>query len=323
MHIDPDRALPADPGPLRLVVERRTQEAAGVVSLVLADAGGAELPRWEPGAHVDLRLPGFTRQYSLCGDPADRHHYRIGVLLEPAGRGGSQFVHDGLHTGCAVAVSPPRNRFRLGSAAEYLFVAGGIGITPLLPMIAQVAAEGLPWHLTYGGRSRRSMAFLGELATYGDKVRVVPQDEFGMLELAGLLAARGGRHVYCCGPEPLLLAVERLCADWPAGSLHVERFVAPAAEGPDEPTAFEVECAESGLTVMVPPDKSMLDALLEAGVDLSYDCREGTCGTCELDLLEGIADHRDAVLSAGERAAGDLVFPCVSRARSGRLVVDA
>lgn len=308
---------------LRLFVERWTREADGVVSFVLADAGGAELPRWEPGAHVDLCLPGFTRQYSLCGDPADRHRYRLGVLLEPAGRGGSRFVHERLRTGCTVDVRPPRNHFRFVPATEYLFIAGGIGLTPLLPMIARAEAVGRPWRLIYGGRTRTSMAFLDELATYGDKVLVVPQDEHGLLELVDLLAEPAERHVYCCGPEPLLAAVERLCADWPAGRLHVERFTARVAHGADEQATFEVECAESGVSITVPPGQTMLDALLAAGVDLNYDCREGTCGTCELDLLEGVADHRDAVLSPEERDAGELIFPCVSRARSGRLVVDA
>lgn len=322
MQEDGGRALPGGADQLRLIVQHRSQEADGVVSLVLADAGGAELPRWEPGAHVDLCLPGFTRQYSLCGNPADRHHYRIGVLLDPAGRGGSQFVHDELYTDWAVQVRPPRNHFRFVPATEYLFIAGGIGITPLMPMIAQAEAEGRIWRLVYGGRTRGSMAFLGELAAYGDKVQVVPQDEFGLLELIDLLALPGERHVYCCGPEPLLVAVEQLCADWPVGRLHVERFTAAAGFSTDEQAAFEVECAESGVTVTVPAGQTMLDALLEAGVDLNYDCREGTCGTCELDLLEGLADHRDAVLTPEERVAGELIFPCVSRAHSARLVVD-
>ncbi|MHA6795708.1 PDR/VanB family oxidoreductase [Pseudonocardia bannensis] len=323
VQVEAGHTAPADSEALRLVVRLRSREADGVVALVLADAEGAELPEWEPGAHVDVCLSGFTRQYSLCGDPSDRHHYRLGVLLEPAGRGGSQLIHEILYPGSAVTVRPPRNHFPFAVADDYLFIAGGIGLTPLLPMIARAEAEGRRWRLVYGGRTRASMAFLGELAAYGDKVQVVPQDEHGLLELTDLLAVPGERHVYCCGPEPLIEAVERLCAGWPPGRLHVERFTARAADGEDEQTAFEVECAESGVTVTVPPGQSMLDALLAAGVDLNYDCREGTCGTCELDLLEGLADHRDAVLSSEERNAGELIFPCVSRARSDRLVVDA
>lgn len=323
MQDDAGRVAPEAADELNLVVVRRTREANGVISLVLADAGGAELPAWEPGAHLDLRLPGCTRQYSLCGDPADRLRYRLGVLREPAGRGGSEFVHTGLYTGSRIGAGRPRNRFHLLPAAEYLFIAGGIGITPLLPMIAHAQAEGSPWRLVYGGRTRSSMAFLGELGAYGDRVQVVPQDEHGLLELADLLAVSPERHVYCCGPEPLLAAVERLCMGRPAGHLHVERFTARVDDVGIGRTAFEVECRESGITVTVPTGETMLDALLAAGVDLNYDCREGTCGTCELDLLEGVADHRDAVLGAEERDAGELIFPCVSRARTARLVVDA
>jgi ferredoxin-NADP reductase len=309
---------------LRLIVRQVVREADGVVSVLLADAEGGELPPWEPGAHIDLCLPGITRQYSLCGDPADRHHYRLGVLLEPRSRGGSRFVHDILGPGHSVTIRPPRNHFRLGEAAEYLFIAGGIGITPLLPMIARAEAEGRPWRLVYGGRSRGSMAFLGQVATYGDKVEVVPQDEHGLLDLAAILKVPGQRPVYCCGPEPLLTAVESHCAGWPTGRLHVERFTTAALVGDaDSQTAFEVECAESGVTVAVAIGQTMLDAMLEAGLDLNFDCKEGTCGTCELGLVEGVADHRDAVLTREERDAGELILPCVSRARSSRLVVEA
>lgn len=308
---------------LNLEIQHRRSEADGVVSLVLADPDGADLPPWEPGAHVDLCLPGFARQYSLCGAPADRSRYRIAVLREAEGRGGSKYVHDELYPGCRVDVRSPRNNFALQPAPEYLFIAGGIGITPLLPMIAATAARSVPWRLVYGGRTRPSMAFRDRLSAYGDQVQLIPQDEFGLLDLPALFAVPGRRHVYCCGPEPLLAAVERLCAEWPRGRLHVERFNAPPVTdaGPAHP--FTVRCAESAVTVEVATGQSMLDAMLEAGIDLNFDCREGTCGTCELDLLDGEADHRDAVLTAEERAEGKLIFPCVSRARNARLVVDA
>jgi ferredoxin-NADP reductase len=324
MNAEVARILPGTAEELRLIVRQVVREADGVVSVLLADAVGGELPPWEPGAHIDLCLPGMLRQYSLCGDPADRHHYRLGVLLEPMGRGGSRFVHDTWGPGHPVVARPPRNHFRLGDAAEYLFIAGGIGITPLLPMIARAEAEGCPWRLVYGGRSRGSMAFLGQVAAYGDKVEVVPQDEHGLLNLAELLKSPGQRHVYCCGPEPLLTAVESRCAGWPTGRLHVERFTAAPLPGDaHRQTVFEVECAESGVTVTVSIGQTMLDAMLEAGLELNSDCKEGTCGTCELGLIEGIADHRDAVLTREERDAGELILPCVSRARSSRLVVEA
>ncbi|MCW2947726.1 MAG: ferredoxin [Actinoallomurus sp.] len=317
------QAAPVGAGRFRLVVRRWTRESEGVVALLLADPEGAELPSWESGAHIDLHLPGLTRQYSLCGDPSDRRHYRIGVRLETAGRGGSQFVHESLRTGGEVTVGIPRNNFPLVQAPEYLFIAGGIGITPLLPMIAQVQRTGLPWQLAYGGRSRASMAFLDELAQHGDPVLVRPQDEYGLLDLFGLLADPGERHVYCCGPEALLAAVEKQCAAWPPGRLHVERFAAKAPAPAGEQQPFEVQCVESGLTVTVPSGQSMLSAMLAAGVDLNFECLTGTCGTCELTVLDGVPDHRDSVLSQEDRDAGELIFPCVSRARSARLVVEA
>lgn len=318
-----DHAEARDGTERRVVVQDRTVEAKGVVSLVLADPDGDDLPAWEPGAHIDLCLPGFTRQYSLCGvAPGAPRAYRLGVLLEPESRGGSRYVHDNLHVGTTVTIRPPRNHFPFHPADENLLIAGGIGITPLLPMVARAHADGRPYRLVYGGRTRASMAFLEELAAYGDRVQVLPQDEHGLLDLPEILTVQPGTQVYCCGPESLLAAVEAHCAGWPPGRLHVERFTARESALTGEQAAFEVECAESGVTVSVPSGQSMLDALLEAGIDMNYDCREGTCGTCELDLLDGVADHRDAVLSAEEWADGKLIFPCVSRAPGGRLVVD-
>jgi ferredoxin-NADP reductase len=223
--MEPTSVQPPPPGEdaLELVVSQLVREAEGVVSLVLADPAGRDLPSWEPGAHLDLCLPGVTRQYSLCGDPQDRSRYRLGVLLEPASRGGSKFVHETLCAEHPVTVRPPRNHFALTDAPDYLFIAGGIGITPILPMIAQAQRAGRPWRLVYGGRTRGSMAFVEELAAYGDNVQIRPQDEFGLLDLATLLAEPGETHVYCCGPEPLLAAVEAQCESWPAGRLHVER----------------------------------------------------------------------------------------------------
>ncbi|NMH92913.1 oxidoreductase [Pseudonocardia bannensis] len=324
MNVEASCVLPKNADTVKLIVQRLSREADGVVSVLLADAEGDGLPEWEPGAHIDLCLPGMTRQYSLCGDPSDRSCYRLGVLLEPAGRGGSRFIHESLQPGYPVLARPPRNHFSFVDADEYLFIAGGIGITPLLPMIARAEADGRTWQLVYGGRTRSSMAFLKQLVAYGDRVQVVPQDEHGLLDLAELLEVPGDKHVYCCGPEPLLAAVERLCSSWPKGRLHVERFTAPALMGHiSEQAAFEVECAESGVTVIVRSEQTMLAALLEAGIDLNFDCKEGTCGTCELGLVDGVAEHRDAVLSQEERDAGELILPCVSRARGARLVVDA
>lgn len=312
-----------------MLLASKTLVADGIALLTLEVPdevpGEFTVPAWEPGAHIDLVLADdLVRQYSLCGDPAERDRLKVAVLLEPDGRGGSRHVHERLEVGDLVPVRGPRNHFALVDAESYLFIAGGIGITPILPMIRQVEAEGKPWRLLYGGRTRSSMAFAEELAALGpDRVALRPQDEFGLLDLASYLADAGdGTAVYCCGPEPLLLAAEQACKAFPHLSLHVERFAPKEreAEGPDRP--FEVELRRSGRTVQVPASVPLLDALEKAGVGMAFSCREGTCGTCETAVLEGVPDHRDSLLTDDERAANDVMFPCVSRSLSPRLVLD-
>jgi ferredoxin-NADP reductase len=310
---------------LTLRVDVRTTGAEGVVVLDLCDPAGEDLPAWAPGAHVDLRLPdGLTRQYSLCGDPADRSRWRIAVLREPESRGGSAHVHDALVEGTVVEVRGPRNHFPLVPAPRYLFVAGGIGITPILPMIDAADAAGAEWELHYGGRSRRSMAFLQSLEeATGQRVTLHPQDEVGLIDLESLLGTpRPGTLVYCCGPEPLLVAVEQRCAAWPEGSLHVERFAPKDVGEPVLTGAFEVELALSGLSLTVPPEKSVLQVVEEAGIDVLSSCTEGTCGTCETTVLSGEVDHRDSLLTPAEQAVNDTMFICVSRAACPRLVLE-
>ncbi|UQS25639.1 PDR/VanB family oxidoreductase [Amycolatopsis thermalba] len=310
---------------LDVLLERKEELADGVVRLTLRHPAGEPLPKWEPGAHLDLVLgEGLVRQYSLCGDPADSSALQVAVLREPDGRGGSAHVHDRLSTGDTVRIRGPRNHFRLVDAPRYLFVAGGIGITPIVPMIARADAAGADWRLVYGGRSRASMAFRAELVErYGDRVEIRPQDETGLLDLDALLGEpRPGVAVYCCGPEPLLAAVEQRCAAWPPGSLHVERFSPKAGADVGERTAFEVELAASGRTVTVPAGKSILQAVEEAGVSVLSSCQEGTCGTCETPVLDGVPDHRDSLLTDAERAANDTMMICVSRSCGPRLVLD-
>ncbi|MFJ4082034.1 PDR/VanB family oxidoreductase [Streptomyces iakyrus] len=303
-----------------LIVQRREFAAEGVLALTLRHPLGEPLPAWEPGAHVDVLLgPGLERQYSLCGDPADRSAWRIAVLREPAGRGGSAHVHEQLGEDAKVRVRGPRNNFRLEPAPRYRFVAGGIGITPLLPMVAAAEAAGAEWTLLYGGRTRGSMAFAEELGRYGDRVTFAPEDETGLLDLPSVLDdVPAGTLVYCCGPGPLLDAVEARC---PSGVLRVERFQ-PKQQETGGNTAFEVELARSGRTLTVAPDVSVLDAVRDAGVEVLYSCTEGTCGTCETDVLDGEPDHRDSVLTDDERATGETMLICVSRCRGGRLVLD-
>ncbi|MEU1304790.1 PDR/VanB family oxidoreductase [Streptomyces shenzhenensis] len=303
-----------------LLVERREFAADGVLALTLRHPLGEPLPAWEPGAHIDLVLgQGLERQYSLCGDPADRGTWRIAVLREPAGRGGSARVHDALGPGGTVRVRGPRNHFALRPAPRYRFVAGGIGITPLLPMLAAAEAAGAQWTLLYGGRTRAGMAFTGELARYGDRVTLAPQDETGLLDLGPVLdALPAGTLVYCCGPGPLLDAVEARC---PAGALHLERFRPTERRGGAD-GGFEVVLARSGRTLTVRPGVSVLDAVRASGTEVLYSCAEGTCGTCETDVLEGTPDHRDSVLTEAERDAGATMLICVSRCRGQRLVLD-
>jgi ferredoxin-NADP reductase len=308
-----------------LQVRQRRAGADGVLVLTLADPLGRDLPAWTPGAHIDLVLAGLgaVRQYSLCGSPDDRSEWQIGVLRQPDGRGGSQYVHDALEVGAAVEVRGPRNHFPLVPSRHYRFIAGGIGITPILPMVAAATAEGRSWELLYGGRSRRSMAFLPELAAYGDRVRVHPQDEAGHLPLASVLAdPRPDCLIYCCGPEPLLAAVEAWGSIWPAGSVHTERF-APRCDPPERrETAFDVVCRRSGRTLTVSPDRSILEVAEAAGVSPLWACREGVCGTCETRVLDGVPDHRDTVLTARERESNESLIICVSRSSSARLVLD-
>lgn len=313
---------------LDLLVKDKDELATGVVGLTLASPEGADLPAWTAGAHVDLVLEDdLIRQYSLCGDPGDRSVMKVAVLREDEGRGGSQFVHDKITVGDTVRVRGPRNNFPLVDAEGYVFIAGGIGITPILPMVAQVASSGRSWSLAYGGRTRASMAYREFLeAEYPGHVEVYPMDEVGLLDLDTILAEPGSSSdeaaVFCCGPEALLTAAETACAAWPHGSLHLERFN-PKAGADDGPrTTFELELAQSQMTLTVPADKSVLEVVEDAGIQILSSCTEGTCGTCETRVLEGVPDHRDSVLSDEEQAENDTMMICVSRSCSSRLVLD-
>jgi ferredoxin-NADP reductase len=308
-----------------LVVQEALIVADGVVALTLADPNGGDLPPWTPGAHIDFVLGDeLIRQYSLCSSPSKPNVWRVGVLRAPDSRGGSERVHDILAPGSVVRVRGPRNHFPLVASPRYLFLAGGIGITPLLPMIAEADASGADWRLLYGGRERASMGFLEELAQYGDRVKIVPQDEEGMLDLESALGTpQPNTLVYCCGPEALLGAVEKFCEKWPPASLHLERFSAkPQERAAEADSTFELVLQRSGVTLEVPPDKSVLTVIREAGVSVLASCLEGVCGTCETEVIEGDVDHRDSVLNEEEQASNEYMMVCVSRCRSPRLVLD-
>ncbi|MGY1812238.1 PDR/VanB family oxidoreductase [Blastococcus sp. SYSU D00820] len=316
--IPSDVSVVAATFPMRMAARRTV--ADDVVELELEPHQGLA-PRWEPGAHIQIHLPGgLVRQYSLCGDPDDRDRLTIAVLRKADGQGGSRYLHDEAQVGDSFLVSDPRNQFTLVTAPRYLFIAGGIGITPLRPMLDAVRARGADWTLVYGGRSRASMAYVDSLPA-DPRVTVLAEDEGQWPDLDMLLAEPGdGTVVYCCGPEGLLRAVEERVASWPPGSLHVERFAAPCIDAPAR--AFDVVLAQSGKEVHVPADRSVMDVVREAGVSVPSSCRQGTCGTCETMVLEGRPEHRDAILSAEERIAGDCMMICVSRCAGERLVLD-
>ncbi|WP_257890513.1 PDR/VanB family oxidoreductase [Rhodococcus sp. USK10] len=282
------------------------------------------LPAWEAGAHIDLILPnGLVRQYSLCSTPEDRRSWRVAVLREPDGRGGSTFIHDELPLGSTVRVRGPRNHFPLVPAPRYVFIAGGIGITPLIPMMTAASSAGADWQLIYGGRSLTSMAFVEQLvAEHGHRVAVHPQDTCGLLNLDALLGGPDGLPdgtlVYCCGPGPLIDAVEQRCT----GLLHVERFAPGDAGEPVLHGSFEVQVASTGQTLTVSPDESVLEVLRCNGIGIDAACEEGTCGTCETRVLDGQIDHRDFVLTAAEREQNALMMVCVSRAACPRVILD-
>ncbi|MFC6013338.1 PDR/VanB family oxidoreductase [Nocardia lasii] len=316
-----DRRLP-------VVVTRRRIQAhdQDVVSLRLAAPDGRVLPRWRPGAHLDLELPsGRLRQYSLCGDPADERAYQIAVRRIPGGGGGSLEVHDALPVGSRLVVRGPRNAFPFaipghGSPSRRLhFVAGGIGITPILPMARLAHRLGVEWTLVYSGRSRDTLPFLAELEGFGANVTVRTDDEHGLPTAADLLpGVEPGTAVYACGPTPMTSAVVAAVREMPEVELHFERFSPPPIV---DGTAFEIELASTGAVLTVPADRSMLDTILDARPDQPYSCRQGFCGTCVVRVRAGEPDHRETALSDADHADGAMLA-CVSRSRGARLVLD-
>lgn len=299
-------------------VRSLTWEADGIMGVEMESLGG-KLPSWEPGAHIDLVLPGApVRQYSLCGEP-DAATYRIAVLREEHSRGGSSAVHERLRPGNELLIRGPRNHFALEPASELLFIAGGIGITPILPMLARATQDGVRWRLIYLGGSRSRMPFLTELARLGGDIHVVARDEGERADLSAEIARHPGATVYACGPTRMLDAVAAQVA---AERLRVEYFSAPEiAYEPGGP--FIVRLDRTGLDVEVAPDESILTAMRSVGVDVLSDCEEGICGSCETRVIDGDVEHRDFVLTPQEKQRGDCLMVCVSRAACPVLVLDA
>ncbi|MEY2698654.1 MAG: hypothetical protein RL720_610 [Actinomycetota bacterium] len=303
-----------------MVVATISPVADGVLSIRLLPLGGGLLPVWHPGAHITLHLPnGLQRHYSLCGDPAERSHFDIAVLKTQNSEGGSEWIHTSLTPGMTLEVSGPLNHFELEPANEYLFIAGGIGITPIKGMI-----ESLPqrrqWKLVYAGRSRTSMAFLDELLErYPDRVEVYASDENDTALDVYSLAATSSAQVYCCGPESLMSSVASFV---PADRMHLERFVALSRESSQPAAPIEVTCKKSKKSFVVDANESILEALEENGLPVLGSCKKGVCGTCEVRVVDGKPIHLDSVLDDEEKDRLKVMYPCVSRAESGKLVLD-
>ncbi|MFI1291780.1 PDR/VanB family oxidoreductase [Streptomyces sp. NPDC020792] len=314
-----------------MLVKSVKSEADEVKSLRLeCPDGSTRLPGWTPGAHIEITLPsGLVRQYSLFGDPSDEDGYDIAVLRQENGRGGSVEVHESLVAGTTVGVRGPINRFPLQDAAEYLFIAGGIGITPILPMVREAQRRGVKWKLVYGGRTVSSMAFcelLGE-PSQGD-VSFVPEDELGLIDVQLTLdTADPSAAVYCCGPHGLISSVERACSER-GREFNFERFGAnpdagngvPAFEGTSG--TFEIELRKTGKVLCVAENQSILQVVREVIPDVPSSCEDGFCGSCETKVLGGVPEHHDSILSEFERAGGQTMMICVGRSRSNRLVLD-
>lgn len=312
-----------------LRVVQMTWEAEGVVSLRLARIESDDpLPSWEPGAHIDVYVPdGTTRQYSLCGDPADRSSWQIAVLREPESRGGSTYIHDELRVGDRLLVTRPKNHFLLEDAPGYALVAGGIGITPLMAMAEQLARGSRPFQLTYGGRTASSMAFRRRLAALGPQCTFLAEDVEGRPDLAAIVGSLPeGGLVYVCGPLGLLTAVQAAAEAVHGPDQDVVRFelfsrtgVETEAAPPMNADAYELVLTETGHTLRLPPEANILEKVLALGVEVENDCRDGICGSCITPIVTGTVDHRDLVLTKKEKAAMDRMLICVSRPTCARL----
>ena len=308
---------------LTLQIIRR--ELQGEVTLLtLAHTDGIELPAFSAGAHIDLHLSEeLVRPYSLCGDPQDRHHYQLGILKDSQSQGGSLAAH-ALREGDEVQVSAPRNLFALDSRGSHsVLIGGGIGITPMLAMAAELHAAGRSFSLHYSSRSRSGAAFITQLenAPYAERVQLHFSDEL-RLNLASVLSdVPPNTHVYVCGPTRLMDAVTDLAKslNYQPEQIHQECFSADVQTGGK---AFEVVATASGITVQVAENQSIVEALGLAGLKVCVSCKQGICGSCLTDVLEGEPDHRDSYLTDEEKADGDQILLCCSRAKGARLIID-
>lgn len=317
-------------GILSVRVSAKNIEAADICSFELVEREGRQLPAFAAGSHVDVQLKGgLTRQYSLCNDPSESHRYIIAVLRDVNSRGGSKAMHDEVNVGDVITISSPKNHFQLAHGAERsLLLAGGIGVTPILCMAERLAATEADFEMHYCARSRDRMAFRGRIgaSTFASRVRFHLDDEQPQqkLDLDALLAPPpSGTHLYVCGPKGFMDAVLSIARknSWPEDRLHCEFFAAGVSTSVDG-EAFRVRLASSGKVVVVPADKTVVQALAEHGVEVPTSCEQGVCGTCLTRVLEGEPDHRDLFLTPQEHAVNDQFTPCCSRAKSAMLVLD-
>ena len=319
-----------DTATLQVRVRATTYEAKNILGfeVVPLDPKTA-LPAFNAGSHIELHLPGgLRRSYSLLNDPIENHRYCIGVNLDAHSRGGSRFMHEQLRTGALITIGLPRNLFEMDESAPFnVFIAGGIGITPMLSMIARTQALATPWRLHYAARTREHAGFLDVLAAYqgqpGADVQLNFDQEPGgrMLDLNAVIAALpDGAHVYACGPTPLLQAYEKATASLPPERVHREYFAAKEAAATDG--SYIVTLARSQRSLQIKPGQSLLDGLIAIGVEPTFSCQQGICGTCEVKVLEGTPDHRDMVLTEAEKAGNDRMMVCCSGAKSAGLVLD-
>ncbi|MEQ8346503.1 MAG: PDR/VanB family oxidoreductase [Sneathiellaceae bacterium] len=318
---------------LAVTVRSMTLLAKDTLALELVADGGAELPPFSAGAHVDLLLPnGIRRSYSLCNSSGERHRYVVGVKKADPSRGASAFIHDTLRVGARITVTAPRNNFPLDEkASRSVLIAGGIGITPIMSMIDRLEELRADWTLYYAARTRADAAFLEQLQELGTTapgrihMRFDREPGNAMLDLAAIVESERGAgvHFYACGPGPMLDAFEAATAALPPGTCHLERFgAAPQAVSEDGLETFEVVLARSGRSLTVGPGTTILDQLLEHGIDLPFSCMEGVCGSCRVAVLDGIPDHRDMVLTDDEMAANGCMMVCCSGSRSAQLILD-
>lgn len=307
-----------------LVVDERKTVALDTIEISFLRKDGQNLPGWEPGSHIDLHLQsGLTRQYSLVPDSTGRGRWVVTILIEEDGRGGSRYINENLVPGAEVNASGIRNHFGIVPAPKFLFIAGGIGITPILSMIDFAERESIPWELNYLGRSELSMAYKSELISkFGDKVHIFAKDKGQRIDVLNAVEKADAEcHVYCCGPENLMLAVEEAIGASDIGRCHVERFRPKSFDSTEADSDFEVYFQKSDIELVVPADESIFMAADFAGIELEGDCMEGTCGSCETRVISGAVEHRDSILNEEARRKNETMMICVSRAR-GRLVLD-